>query len=249
MSLMRASLCETGERLPVISRYGLRLNIRGCVYTSDSIIASAVKQKRERTMRFTQGPIEGVWLIEPVPHADSRGSFARTFCVEEFREHGLATNFSQHSISHSTMKHTLRGLHFQAPPFEEEKLVSCIQGAVWDVAVDLRPQSPTYLEWMAVLLSPENRQQIYIPKGCAHGFQSLKADSVVAYLISTPYHAESARGLRYDDPALQITWPAPPTAMSEKDQNWPAIVPVRTVRPYARSERGQAAAEAHSSLQ
>jgi dTDP-4-dehydrorhamnose 3,5-epimerase len=186
-------------------------------------------------MRFTQAAIDGVWLVEPVPHADSRGSFARTFCMDEFREHGLAANFSQHSVSHSVLKHTLRGLHFQAPPFEEEKLVSCIQGAVWDVAVDLRPQSPTYLEWMAVLLSPENQQQIYIPKGCAHGFQSLKDDSVVAYLITTPFHPEGSRGVRYDDPALAITWPAPPAAMSEKDSNWPAITLSRPASAFAKN--------------
>ena len=174
-------------------------------------------------MRFTETTIGGVWIVEPVPHADSRGSFARTFCAEEFGEHGLATEFVQHSVSHSVYKHTLRGMHFQTAPHAEDKLVSCIQGAIWDVAVDLRPYSPTYLQWTAALLSPETRRQLYIPKGCAHGFQSLSDDSVVFYLISTPYDPASSTGVAYDDPALAIDWPAAPTVMSEKDRNWPAI--------------------------
>jgi dTDP-4-dehydrorhamnose 3,5-epimerase len=175
-------------------------------------------------VRFIETAIGGVWLVEPIPHVDSRGSFARTFCTEEFAEHGLAHNFVQHSVSHSVHKHTLRGLHFQTSPYAEDKLVSCIQGAIFDVAVDLRPESPTYLQWTAALLTPETRRQLYIPKGCAHGFQSLSDDSAVFYLISTPFNPASSTGVRYDDPALSIDWPAPPTVMSEKDRNWPAIV-------------------------
>jgi dTDP-4-dehydrorhamnose 3,5-epimerase len=176
-------------------------------------------------MRFSETAISGVWLVEPIANFDARGSFARTFSVEEFKEHGLASCFTQHSISHTYLKHTLRGLHFQTSPYEEEKLVTCIQGAIWDVAVDLRPESPTYLRWTAAILSPERRLHFHIPKGCAHGFQSLRDDSVVAYLITTPYKPEHASGVRYDDAALAIDWPAKPAVISEKDKNWPLLTP------------------------
>ncbi|MCD1262648.1 dTDP-4-dehydrorhamnose 3,5-epimerase [Shinella sumterensis] len=174
-------------------------------------------------MLFTRTDLEGVWLIEASPIRDERGSFARTFCIDEMNVRGLEHRFVQHSLSRSTAKHTLRGLHFQRAPHAEVKVVSCLNGAIWDVAVDLRPQSPTYRRWTAAELSADNMRQLYIPKGCAHGFLSLTEDAVVGYLISTRYDPSAAAGLRYDDPALAIDWPAEPAVMSEKDRNWPLL--------------------------
>lgn len=174
-------------------------------------------------MLFTQTDLEGVWLIEPTPVADERGSFARTFCLDEMERHALEGRFVQHSLSRSRMKHTLRGLHFQQEPHGEVKLVSCLQGAIWDVAVDLRPRSPGYLRWTAAELNGQNMRQLYIPRGFAHGFLSLTDDVAVGYLISARYEPTAAHGLRYDDPALGIAWPAMPAVLSEKDRNWPLL--------------------------
>lgn len=172
-------------------------------------------------MRFVRTKIEGLWLIEPERFVDQRGSFARTFCKQEFSDHNLATDFVQHSISISTLKHTLRGLHFQKTPHQETKLVSCVRGTIWDVAVDLRRSSSTYLHWVAAVLSAENGLQFYIPEGFAHGFQSLSGDVAVSYMISAPYAADSACGIRYDEPAIGISWPAKPSVISERDLSWP----------------------------
>jgi len=172
-------------------------------------------------MRFIETKIDGLWVIEPEPVLDLRGSFARTFCKREFSDHGLATDFVQHSVSQSVLKHTLRGLHFQKPPHQEVKLVSCIRGAIWDVAVDLRRNSPTYLNWVATVLSADNGLQFYIPEGFAHGFQSLSDNVAVSYMISAPYAQGSASGIRYNEPAIGITWPARPAVISERDMNWP----------------------------
>lgn len=178
---------------------------------------------RETAMRFNRTKIDGLWVIEPERIEDPRGSFARTFCKLEFSSHGLSADFAQHSMSVSYRKYTLRGLHFQDPPHAEIKLVTCVRGAIWDVAVDLRSGSPTYLQWMSQILSSSNGAQFYIPEGFAHGFQSLTEDAAVSYLISTPYHAESARGIRYDDPAIGINWPAEPSVLSERDSAWPPL--------------------------
>jgi len=172
-------------------------------------------------MRFISTPIEGAWLIELEQHADERGSFARTFCAREFAAHGLVTEFPQHSQSFNRAKHTLRGLHFQRLPHQETKLVSCIRGAVFDVCVDLRPGSPSFRRWHGVELSAETGAQFYIPAGCAHGFLSLSDNACVNYLISTYHAPEASAGLRYDDPAFAIAWPARPAVMSEKDRAWP----------------------------
>ncbi|WP_312411071.1 dTDP-4-dehydrorhamnose 3,5-epimerase [Shinella sp.] len=177
-------------------------------------------------MLFTRTDLKDVWLLEASPIRDERGSFARTFCVDEMEARGLEHCFVQHSLSRSAAKHTLRGLHFQRAPHEEVKVVSCLNGAIWDVAVDLRPQSPTYCRWTAAELSADNMRQLYIPKGFAHGFLSLTEGAVVGYLISTRYHPASAAGMRYDDPALAIDWPAAPAVMSEKDRNWPLLADI-----------------------
>jgi dTDP-4-dehydrorhamnose 3,5-epimerase len=161
------------------------------------------------------------WLIQLEPAHDDRGFFARTFCVEEFATRGLETNYPQHSISYSACRGTLRGMHYQRAPHCEVKLVRCVKGAIWDVIIDIRPGSPTYLKWQQFELSSGSDQQLYIPKGFAHGFQSLCDDVVVHYLISEPFHPQSARGIRYDDPTFGIAWPLPVTAISKKDLDWP----------------------------
>lgn len=173
-------------------------------------------------MQFSSTKINGLWIVEPEPIHDIRGSFARTFCKREFGDRGLEADFAQHSLSVSRRRSTIRGLHFQSPPHQEVKLVSCVRGAIWDVAVDLRPQSPHYLEWVGVTLSADNGRQFYIPEGFAHGFQSLADDVAVSYLISTPYAAESSSGIRYDEPAIGIKWPEEPSVISDRDLGWPA---------------------------
>jgi dTDP-4-dehydrorhamnose 3,5-epimerase len=174
-------------------------------------------------MLFTKTDLDGVWLIEPRPFVDERGSFARTFCIDEMERQGLETRFLQHSMSHSKRRHTLRGLHFQRAPSGEVKLVSCLKGAIWDVAVDLRPHSRNYRRWTAAELTADNMRQLYIPEGFAHGFLSLTQDAVVNYLISARYDPAASTGARYDDPAFAIDWPAKPAAMSEKDRKWPLL--------------------------
>jgi dTDP-4-dehydrorhamnose 3,5-epimerase len=163
----------------------------------------------------------GGCLIHLESVRDDRGFFARTFCVEEFSVRGLETNYPQHSVSYSVRKGTLRGMHYQREPHSEVKLVRCLKGAIWDVIIDIRKDSPTYRRWQAFELSGSNNRQIYIPKGFAHGFQTLSDDTEVSYLISELYVPESASGIRHDDPSFDITWPLPVTAISEKDLRWP----------------------------
>ena len=160
------------------------------------------------------------WLICLEPMRDRRGFFARNFCVEEFGARGLEFSYPQHSVSFSTHRGTLRGMHFQREPHAETKLVRCIKGAIWDVIIDIRPNSPTYRHWQEFELSSDNRNQLYIPKGFAHGFQTLSDDVEVSYLISNPYEPNSAHGIRHNDPAFGIPWPLPVTEISEKDLNW-----------------------------
>lgn len=174
-------------------------------------------------MRFDRTGLDGVWLVEPEPISDARGYFVRTFCEREFAEAGLTTRFVQHNQSLSLRKGTLRGMHFQEDPYGEVKLVSCQRGAIQDVVVDLRRTSPTYRKWISVELSEANRRQLYIPEGCAHGFMTLCDNAVTGYLISAFHAPSAARGLRYDDPAIGITWPEAPTVMSERDKDWPYL--------------------------
>jgi dTDP-4-dehydrorhamnose 3,5-epimerase len=159
-------------------------------------------------------------LIHFEPVCDNRGFFARTFCAHEFAALGLETNFCQHSISFSTRKGTLRGMHYQREPYSEVKLVRCIKGAIWDVIIDIRPNSPTFRRWQGIELSCVNGHQLYIPKGFAHGFQTLSDDVEVNYLISEPYTPEAASGIRHNDRAFDIDWPLPITEISEKDLHW-----------------------------
>ncbi len=175
------------------------------------------------TMRFTPTGLQDAWLIRLDPARDTRGFFARTFCVDEFRAHGLETNFPQHSMSRSYRKGTIRGMHFQRMPHCETKLVRCLSGAIWDVIIDLRPDSTTFRQWRGFELTAENQDHLYIPKGFAHGFQTLSDDAHVNYLISAVYVPDAAGGLRYDDPAFGIAWPLPVSVISEKDLQWPSF--------------------------
>lgn len=174
-------------------------------------------------MQFHATSLKDAWLIDADLLRDGRGFFARMFCAREFAEHGLETEFPQHSTSFSATRGTLRGMHFQREPHAEVKVVRCSNGRIWDVIVDLRPDSPTFLRWQGFELSGESRRQLYVPKGFAHGFQSLTDDAEVSYLISEFHVPEAASGLRFDDPALHIAWPLSVTVISDKDRLWPYL--------------------------
>lgn len=174
-------------------------------------------------MLFQESSLKGAWIIELEPISDCRGFFTRTFCTNEYTQRGLDASFPQHSLSRSLARGTLRGMHFQRSPHEEVKVVTCVKGEVWDVVLDLRPDSPTFRRWEGFNLTAENRRRIYIPKGFAHGFQTLSDDTEVSYLISAPYRPEAASGVRYDDPAFAIEWPLPVAAISDKDRSWPGF--------------------------
>jgi dTDP-4-dehydrorhamnose 3,5-epimerase len=174
-------------------------------------------------LRFTQLPISGAFVIDADPAEDERGFFARLIDAEEFARRGLATFFPQVSMSYSRATGTVRGLHYQVEPAPEAKLVRCTRGAMHDVIVDLRPDSPTHLQHVAVELTANNRRAVYIPRLCAHGFQTLDEHTETLYHIDNVYTPTAARGLRYDDPELGIAWPRPVSAMSEKDRSWPLL--------------------------
>src|SRR5690349_19228711 len=158
-------------------------------------------------MIFHETKLPGTFEIELETKVDNRGFFARTWCQREFAAHGLDTNLVQCSLSFNPRKGTLRGLHYQAAPYAETKLVRCTRGAIFDVILDLRPTSPTFRDWVALVLTAENRKTAYVPQGCAHGFLTLEDEAEVFYQMSECQHAESARGVRFDDPAFQIVWP------------------------------------------
>ena len=172
-------------------------------------------------MKFSPTALAGACIIDIEPVPDERGFFARNWCREEFARHGLNPDLAQCSISFNKKRGTLRGMHYQAKPHEETKVVRCTRGAIYDVIVDLRPASPTFRKWIAVELSADNRRMLYIPVGLAHGFQSLTDDTEVFYQISAPYHPESARGVRWDDPAFGIEWPVAERVISDKDRQYP----------------------------
>jgi dTDP-4-dehydrorhamnose 3,5-epimerase len=172
-------------------------------------------------MIFRETALPGAWVLTPERFEDERGFFARTYCRRDFEARGLDPEVAQCSVSYNHLRGTLRGLHFQIAPHEEVKLVRVTRGAVWDVIVDLRPDSPTFRQHAAVVLSAAEGNQLYIPKGMAHGFQTLEDGTEVFYQISAFYAPEAARGYRWDDPAFAIPWPEPVTVMSEKDRNLP----------------------------
>jgi dTDP-4-dehydrorhamnose 3,5-epimerase len=174
-------------------------------------------------MLFRESSIRGVFLIDPEPRADERGFFARTWCQREFDEHGLNVRVAQCGVSFNAQAGTLRGLHYQAAPHEEEKLVRCTQGAIYDVAVDLREGSPTQYAWFAAELTAVNHRMLYIPAGCAHGFLTLVDNSEVYYQISQELCLDSSRGARWDDPAFGIQWPMSVRVISERDRTLPLM--------------------------
>jgi dTDP-4-dehydrorhamnose 3,5-epimerase len=171
-------------------------------------------------MIFTPAPLAGAFLIELEKRGDARGFFARAFCEREFAEHGLATRFVQANNSLSTKKGTLRGMHYQLPPGAETKLVRCIRGALYDVILDLRPDSPTFGRHYGAELSADNGRMMYAPRGCAHGFITLTDDAEAFYLVDQFYAPDCERGVRWDDPKFAIEWPARPTVISDKDAAW-----------------------------
>ena len=174
-------------------------------------------------MIYKTTSLADAWLIEIEPRGDERGFFARTMCREEFAAHGMASDYVQQNMSTSAQAGTLRGLHFQRAPHAEAKLVRCLRGAIVDIIVDLRAASPSYLRHEAFELTAANRRQLYVPPGFAHSFQTLTDDTEVSYLVSAAYAPVAEGGLRYDDPALGITWPLPVTAISDKDSKWPLL--------------------------
>ncbi len=175
-------------------------------------------------MIFSGTVLDGVVEIEVEQRLDERGLFARTWCREEFRRAGLRAEIVQCSLSFNRRRGTLRGLHYQTAPHAEAKLVRCTRGAVYDVALDLRPESPTFRRWTATELTAENRRALYIPEGCAHGFLTLEDNTEVFYQMSESYHPEAARGVRWNDPAFGIVWPAEVTVISERDRCYPDFV-------------------------
>jgi dTDP-4-dehydrorhamnose 3,5-epimerase len=172
-------------------------------------------------MTYEKTPIPGAWVVGLEPHSDERGFFARLFCADEFAQRGLATDFVQISDSLSTERGTLRGMHYQVAPGAEAKLVRVVRGSLFDVVLDLRPDSDAFKRWFGVELSAENRLMMYVPEGCAHGFLTLEPETEVVYFVSAPYSAELARGVRWNDPQFGIVWPSPPRVISERDRSFP----------------------------
>lgn len=172
-------------------------------------------------MIFTETKLSGAFIIEPERLEDERGFFARSFCQREFEDHGLDLNVAQCNISFNQKRGTLRGMHYQAPPYQEEKLVRCTKGAIYDVIIDLRPESLTFKQWVAADLTAENRRMIYVPAGFAHGFQTLEDETEVFYQMSEFYHPECTRGVRWDDPAFEIEWYSKVESISKNDATYP----------------------------
>lgn len=176
-------------------------------------------------MIFTETRLSGAFVIEPERIEDERGFFARTFCRREFEAHKLDPNLVQCSVSYNARRGTLRGMHYQAAPNPEPKVVRCTAGAVHDVILDLRRESATFRQWVAVELTADNRRMVYIPAGMAHGFQTLADGTEVFYQMAAYYHPESARGVRWDDPAFRIEWPAAERILSERDRGYADFQP------------------------
>jgi dTDP-4-dehydrorhamnose 3,5-epimerase len=175
-------------------------------------------------MRFATTAVQGAMIVELDGHEDLRGYFARTFCEEEFARAGLEMRVVQTNISRNPKRLTLRGMHYQAEPHGEPKIVHCVRGRAFDVAVDLRPQSPTYRRWAGAELDPDNNRLFYIPRGCAHGFLTLAPNSDIVYLMGAPYVAGSGCGVRWNDPAFGIEWPETPVEISERDRDYPDVL-------------------------
>lgn len=176
-------------------------------------------------MKFHQQKLPGVYVIEPEPFQDERGVFRRHFCEKEFKAHGITADVRQCNVSENIYAYTLRGFHYQLDPWAEGKTLSCFAGAVYDIVVDLRPESPTYLQWISVELNPDNRRSIHVPPGCANAFLTLSDRTVIQYYCSQVYQAPSERGIRYNDPLFKFVWPAELRVISEKDARHPDFIP------------------------
>ena len=174
-------------------------------------------------LRFTPTTVLGATLIDPIRREDNRGYFGRKWCMREFAEHGIDFVPLQASTAFNLRRGTVRGMHLQVDPALEAKLIHCIQGAIFDVVLDLRTESPTYGKWYGTELSADNQRMLYIPERCGHGYQTLEDRSNVYYLTSQYFTPSAARGVRFDDPAFAIRWPLAPTAISEQDRNWPLV--------------------------
>jgi dTDP-4-dehydrorhamnose 3,5-epimerase len=174
-------------------------------------------------MVFTETKLKGAFIINLTRLEDERGFFARTFCQNEFKEHGLNIQIAQANISYNKRRGTFRGMHMQLPPYEESKLIKCARGTIYDVIVDMRVSSDTYKQWIGVELTAENHQMLYVPEGFAHGFITLKNDTEVTYQMNQFYAPASEKGFRWNDPAFGIVWPIQPIIMAEKDKNFPLI--------------------------
>lgn len=174
-------------------------------------------------MKFHETPLKGAYIIEAEPFVDHRGIFSRTFCKKEFQEINHAKEIVQINYSMTKMKGGLRGLHYQLPPKAEIKVVRCISGSVFDVIVDLRKDSPTFLKWFGEILSKDNMKMMYVPEGFAHGFLSLEENSALIYFTTEFYSPEQERGINYKDPAINIKWPSDILEVSEKDKNYPFL--------------------------
>jgi len=172
-------------------------------------------------MIFKELKLRGIWLIKIEEHKDERGFLARTFCNEEFKQHGIDFDMVQCNLSHNKKKGTLRGMHFQNPPYEEAKIVTCMKGAIYDVIIDLRRESATYGNFSALELRDDDYRMLYIPEGFAHGFQTLEDNTLVYYQMSEFYHVEAAKGIRWNDPLFKILWPLAVKIVSKKDLSYP----------------------------
>lgn len=174
-------------------------------------------------MKFIRTDLKDAYLVELEPRGDDRGFFARTMCQEEFSEIGIVSRFVQQNTSYSAHRGTLRGLHYQRYPHGEDKLIRCVKGAIVDVIVDIRKESPTYMKHQKFKLTSDNRMQLLVPKGFAHSFMTLEDNVEVSYLVTAPYTPSSEDGLKYDDPVLGIDWPLPVSVISDKDASWPLV--------------------------
>lgn len=172
-------------------------------------------------MKFKELDVAGAWLIEPELVSDERGSFRRHFCSEEFAAHGIETRVMQGNVSENPHLHTLRGFHYQLAPHAEGKTISCFSGALYDIIVDLRPDSKSFLQWVAVTLDAKDRSSLYIPPGCANAYLTVAPDTVVHYYMSELYTPGSYRGFCYNDPSFDFEWPAKPLVISDRDRNLP----------------------------
>lgn len=176
-------------------------------------------------MKFLPQELPGVYVIEPEPFVDDRGMFRRHFCQREFEAHKISGRVSQCNVSENKYKHTLRGFHYQIAPHGEGKTLSCMKGKIFDVVVDLRLDSPTYLKWLSFELNQDNRKSVHVPPGCANSFLTLEDDCVIHYYCSEFYFAEAERGVRYNDPIFKFEWPAEPVVISDKDKAFPDFIP------------------------